>query len=130
MTAIEYLRMHADITSALGVLHDQLAEYRAACDTLRSPDGDRLTFEEACAEYADFTVICSQISEVLNARRASIRQTVRQLPQPYQAIIMLRYIRGYSWAQISAATKYSRQHVHRLHGHALQLVDNLLKTNA
>lgn len=130
MTATEYLRIYTDISNALDVMYDQLAQCREACDTLRSPDGDRLTFEEACAEYADFTAICSQISEVLNARRASIRQTVRQLPQPYQAIIMLRYIRGYSWAQISASTKYSRQHVHRLHGHALQLVDNLLKTNA
>lgn len=128
MTAIEYLKTFAEITAALDVMQDQMAQYRESCDTLRTAAGDKITFEEACAEYADFTTACGYIRTKLEERRESIRQTVLQLPQPYQRIIIMRYILGCSWQQISTTTKYSRQHVHRLHGHALQLVDDLLKT--
>lgn len=128
MNAQEHLRTYANIMAALQTMNEQTAQLRAACDSLRTADGEKITFEEACTELADYTTICDNLRALLQERCKNIQHDVQQLPQPYRKIIWLRYIRGFSWRRIEEISGYSRMHVYRLHGHGLQILQNMLKT--
>lgn len=52
--------------------------------------------------------------------RTTAEKYINQLPFPDRAVIYRRYICGQTWECIADSLMYSRQHVTRIHGRAMQ----------
>lgn len=61
-------------------------------------------------------------------QKAEIVDTISCIGSPEQrAVLEKRYLCFMTWEEVAANTKYSIQHVFRLHGQALKKVDEILK---
>lgn len=126
MTAKEYLMQYRESREITANIAEQAAELRATCETLRRTNGGRIALDAACAAHVDFVRAVQPVLNAERARRAGIACTVQQLPPPYRAVLVLRYIRQFSWKRTAKIMGCSIRHVHRLHGHALQLLSALI----
>ena len=64
----------------------------------------------------------AQIDRMVDKRR-EIEEAIARVPNPQQQeVLSLRYIDGLSWERIAERLFYSVQHIHKLHGRALQVI--------
>lgn len=64
----------------------------------------------------------AQIDRMVDKRR-EIEGAIARVPNPQQQeVLSLRYIDGLSWERIAAKLHYAKQHIHRIHGRALQAI--------
>ena len=76
--------------------------------------------ENALVLLADYEAECRQRMTQLVTIRKQINGYIDPLPFPEKEVMTRRYICCQHWEDIAAAMNYSRQHVTRIHGHALQ----------
>jgi RNA polymerase sigma factor (sigma-70 family) len=62
--------------------------------------------------------------EALTAQMAEIEDAIQVLEPRERTIIRLHYFQGYTWEQVAVETGYTWRHVHRLHGKALEKLQN------
>ena len=63
-----------------------------------------------------------QIDQMVE-RRKIIEKAIGAVPQTLQReVLSLRYIKGESWEEIGKTLQYATQHIHRIHGSALQAI--------
>jgi DNA-directed RNA polymerase specialized sigma subunit len=84
--------------------------------------------EDAIVRMVDLE---SDINEDV-ARLVSLKQdivsVVKRVENPiYQTLLSLRYLCFKTWEQTAEAMNYSVQHVHRIHGGALEAVETILR---
>ena len=58
--------------------------------------------------------------EELETQMVEIERAIEPLEPTERTIIRLHYFDGYTWEQVAVATNYTWRHVHRLHGKALE----------
>lgn len=73
-------------------------------------DNLRKLYREKVAELAD--------------RMAEIEQAIEPLAPTERTIIRLHYFQGLTWEQVAVEMNYTWRHVHRLHGKALEKLQN------
>lgn len=60
----------------------------------------------------------------LSARMAEIEQAIEPLAPMERTLIRLHYFQGLTWEQVAVEMNYTWRHVHRLHGKALEKLQN------
>lgn len=63
--------------------------------------------------------------EKLTAQMAEIEQAIEPLEPTQRTLIRLHYIQGLTWEQVAVEMGYTWRHVHRLHGKALERLQDL-----
>lgn len=67
--------------------------------------------------------LCEQYTEAvtrLSAQMAEIEAAIEPLEPTERTIIRLHYFQGLTWEQVAVEMNYTWRHVHRLHGKALE----------
>lgn len=126
MSPKDYLKQYRESMEITAHLHEQAAQLKAGCSSLKDALGHRVPLDGACAAHLDFLAAVQPVLDAEAGRRAAIRAAVSQLPEPYRGVLTVRYIGGVSWTAAARILHYSPRHLQRLHGHALQLLSGII----
>lgn len=98
-----------------------------SCRTVRyESDGsiherDGNAVERAYCRAAEYDAEADRLLDEYNAARKQAEKLISSLAEPTQReVLSRRYLMGQKWEEIAKSMYYSRQHVLRLHGYALQ----------
>ena len=130
----------AEIKSELNKAREAVRDYRLARDkanaygqllmsgkTIRY-DSDGSTYEQngnpierAYCCLADYeTELSNAVAEMVRCRKTAERLINSVEDRTQREVLTRRYIIGQRWEDIACVMNYSRQHITRLHGYALQ----------
>lgn len=77
--------------------------------------------ENAYCTLADYEAEADRLLQEMNSARQRAEKLIASVPdQAQREVLTRRYIIGQRWEDIAESMNYSRQHVTRLHGYALQ----------
>ena len=77
--------------------------------------------ENAYCALADYEAEADRLLQEMNTARQRAEKLIASVPdQAQREVLTRRYIIGQRWEDIAESMNYSRQHVTRLHGYALQ----------
>ena len=77
--------------------------------------------ENAYCYLADYETEAKKLLQEMNTARQRAEKLIASVPdQAQREVLTRRYIIGQRWEDIAECMGYSRQHVTRLHGYALQ----------
>lgn len=135
MTAKEYLMQYKDLTKQIKILDEEITDLTAGIGST----GKTLDGMPKAAKIADKTAtlatkLAGMSMEVSDLRtqawekRKEILDTILQVDKyPYTRILYKKYVQFISFEQIAVDMGYGYRHVTRLHGQALQKVDEILQ---
>lgn len=79
--------------------------------------------EKAYCTLADYETEADRLLQEMNTARQKAEKIISSVPDHAQReVLTRRYIIGQRWEDIALSMNYSRQHVTRLHGYALQTI--------
>lgn len=131
MTAKEELRELYRINCSLRRLKQQKKDLESAMVTLQSPSGKltpdkvqtSLVGDRMAQKIAKLAEVETKISETicnLEMYKHTIMQKIESISdERYRSVLYYRYVKFMKWENIAACSNYTIQHVHRLHGEAL-----------
>lgn len=129
MTAKEYLMQYRESLDRTEEITEHLTELKAECIRLRDHTGTRIALDRAVARYVD---ACENAAAELNrlaARRAEIIAAVDAVPDKrLRTLLREIYISGKRIVRIAADRNQSYEHICRLHGQALRVISDILRT--
>lgn len=135
MTAKEYMRQYYDLTKEVEMLDREIADLTAEIESTN----ERLDGMPKGGQIADKTgslavKLADKTSELMDMRTAAwnkrleIVNMIHSIQRmPYARVLYLRYIQMQCFEQIAVDMGYGYRHVTRLHGQALQKVDEILQ---
>ena len=79
--------------------------------------------ENAYCTLSDYEAEADRLLKEMNTARQKAEKIISSVPnQAQREVLTRRYIIGQRWEDIALSMNYSRQHVTRLHGYALQTI--------
>ena len=79
--------------------------------------------ENAYCCLADYETEADRLLQEMNTARQKAEKLIASVPdQAQREVLTRRYIIGQRWEDIALSMNYSRQHITRLHGYALQTI--------
>ena len=79
--------------------------------------------ENAYCTLSDYEAEADRLLKKMNTARQKAEKIISSVPnQAQREVLTRRYIIGQRWEDIALSMNYSRQHVTRLHGYALQTI--------
>lgn len=79
--------------------------------------------EKAYCTLSDYEAEADRLLKEMNTARQKAEKIISSVPnQAQREVLTRRYIIGQRWEDIALSMNYSRQHVTRLHGYALQTI--------
>ena len=79
--------------------------------------------ENAYCTLSDYETEADRLLKEMNTARQKAEKIISSVPdQAQREVLTRRYIIGQRWEDIALSMNYSRQHVTRLHGYALQTI--------
>ena len=132
MTAKDELRELYRINCTLVRLRQQKEDLETAMTLLQSPSGKltpdkvqtSLVGDRMAQKIAKLEEVESRIKETicnLEMTKHTIMQKIESISdERYRSVLYYRYVKFMKWESIAVSSNYTIQHVHRLHGEALQ----------
>lgn len=135
MTAKEYLqqawRLDARINNTIEQIRS-LNDLATKCTSVitgmpHSPSKSTSKMEDAIVKLVDFEEELSMELDTMVDLKKEIFSTIKQVEHvEYQLLLEKRYLRFMTWEKIAVDLGYDVRWVHRLHGKALEQVQELL----
>jgi DNA-directed RNA polymerase specialized sigma subunit len=135
MTAKEYLRQYLDADRAINAKLEQIRRLRElATKTTQTLQPDKVQSsnenktEKIIAKIVDLeNEVDAEIDRLVDIK-AQIEAVIRQVPDATQRIVLeRRYINGERWKDIAVKMYYSYMQIYRIHGKALQKVEDVIE---
>jgi DNA-directed RNA polymerase specialized sigma subunit len=135
VTAKEYLRQYLDADRAINAKLEQISKLRAlATKTTQTLQPDKVQSsnenktEKIIAKIVDLeNEVDAEIDRLVDIK-TQVEAVIRQVPDATQRILLeRRYIIGETWEQIAVDLHYSYMQICRIHGKALQKVEDVIE---
>lgn len=124
----DYLKSYGDAIRAEKAIEDEIKQLRLdkMCPSIVIDDMPRGVGGHS--DLSDYIVKVDELLEVLRMsmeerielRREIIRKVESMSNETEKLVLRLRYIQMKTWEELAAQIGYSWQHVHKIHGKALQ----------
>lgn len=86
----------------------------------RNSSGVPCPTENLALKHMELSEKYKETVEKLTAQMVEIEQAIELLEPRERTILRLHYIQGLTWEQVAVEMNYTWRHVHRLHGKALE----------
>lgn len=90
----------------------------------RNSSGALCPTENLALKHLDIEAKYKEAVEMLTAQMAEIEKAIEPLAPTERTLIRLHYFQGLTWEQVAVEMGYTWRHVHRLHGKALEKLQN------
>ena len=122
-----FLRQYLNCVRAEKGINDEIETLRASA-MLPAIAMDGMPHGTNKSDLSSYMAMLDDLMRKLNAElkrkrnaRAEIMAAIEKLPNETEKLVLkFRYINGWKWERIAEETYYSYQHIHKIHGKALQ----------
>lgn len=128
MNPKEYLQQYRESVDRTREITQNLNERKAECVRLRDHEGQRVELDAAVARYMDACEEAAAELERLAVLRAEITGTIDAVQDAkLRALLREIYISGKKIVRVAADRDQSYEHICRLHGDALRVVQDVMR---
>lgn len=122
-----FLRQYMDCVRAENGIKDEIETLRA-CAMLPAIAMDGMPHSTCKNDYSSYVARLDGLMRMLNKEmerkwiaRAKIMAAIEKLPNETEKLVLkFRYINGWKWERIAEEMYYTYQHIHKIHGKALE----------
>ena len=126
MNPKEYLMQYRDAMRRVQAITEHLTELRAVCEQLKTEDGHKIELDKAVCNLVDAERKTAGEIDRLTELESEIVGTIGRVKEPYSTLLYERYVNGKTFEQIAVRMHYSWRQIIRLHGQALQYVQDVI----
>lgn len=137
MNAKEYLKRIARTEANIKAKKERLAVMKEMAGSIGSPEMSDMPknpnhgtsrLEQSIIKMISLEDEISRDEERLRTDKTAALDLIGRIPNPeYQTVLISRYFRNESWENIADAMFYTERWIYKLHGWALQELDEILK---
>ena len=98
-------------------------------DMPKNPNRQREPMADALMKAMELEEEVTKLEQHLIIKRGKLMDLILQLEKDYQVILIKRYFENKAWGQIAVSMYYTERWIYKLHGTALKLMDELIKSS-